>query len=291
MPFDRKFMGRGLSLLLASALVLSTLDARAEDPTKAGCIAANEAAQTLRDTGKLQAARAQLLICVAQSCPGVVRADCAEQLAAVDKAMPSIVFAVKDAAGNDLSAVTVTMDGNPFAERLDGSAVNVDPGVHVFEFSAEGHEKISKKFVIGAGASGRREALTFAPPAVVTTPPPLSIEPEHKSSVGAEQRLLGYGLGGLGIVGLGIGAYLGLHANSTYSDALSHCPAGPSSCDAAGVQGGDDAHKGATISTIAVIAGSALVVGGVVLFLTAPKGGAKSQSTGGGMRLDGSWAF
>lgn len=291
MPFERKFIGRGLPLLLTGALVFSALDARAEDPTKASCIAANEGAQTLRDTGKLQAARAQLLICVAQSCPSVVRADCAEQLAAVDKAMPSMVFEVKDAAGNDLSAVNVTVDGAPFADRLDGSAVNVDPGVHVFEFSAEGHEKISKKFVIGAGASGRREALAFPPTAVGTTSPSLSIEPEPRSSSGGEQRLLAYGLGGLGIVGLGIGAYLGLHASSTYSDALTHCPSGPSSCDAAGVQGGDDAHKGATISTIAIIAGSALVVGGVVLFLTAPKGSSKPQSTVGGMRLDGSWAF
>ena len=139
----------GKSVFLAAALVLASVgvsvDARAEDPTKEQCISANEDAQSLRAKNKLQAARAQLLVCVAKSCPTAIRDDCSERLNDIEIAVPTVVFTEKGG-DTDLSAVKVTMDGVVVATRLDGAALTVEPGEHAFEFTAEGYAPVIKTF-------------------------------------------------------------------------------------------------------------------------------------------------
>ena len=78
-------------LLCALGVVLVPWSARAVEPTKLECIAANDAAQDLRRTGKLREAREKLALCVSTACPGPVREDCAQRLTEVDGVMPSIV--------------------------------------------------------------------------------------------------------------------------------------------------------------------------------------------------------
>ena len=278
------------------AVVLAATEARAEDPTKDQCAVANEAAQPLRRDGKLRAARAQLLVCAAKACPDVIRKDCVERLNDVDAAIPTVVFTAKGTANVDLSNVVVTMDGAPLADRLDGSALSVDTGAHTFVFTTAGYEAVSTKLVIREGAKRRQEVISFVvvkqpvatrPAAAPVAPPPT------ESSAGDGQRVLAYVLGAVGVVGLGLGTYFGLHASSTYSDASSHCPTS-SSCDADGVSGGKDAHAQATVSTIAFAAGGAALAAGVVVFVTAPShGGISLQPTAGagaaGIRVGGGW--
>ena len=122
---------------LASAAVAAR-PARAADPTTADCLAATESSLALRNEHKLREARAQLLICSAASCPADMRDECTRRVGEVNAAIPTIVFAVKDAAGNDLVAVRVTMDGQPIAERLEGTALSIDPGAHTFTFETTG---------------------------------------------------------------------------------------------------------------------------------------------------------
>jgi hypothetical protein len=90
-------------------------------------------------------------------------------------------------------------------------------------------------------------------------------------SDGATQRTIGLVVGGLGIVGLGIGAVLGLHAKSTYDAAFENC-ASDNRCTAAGVSGVDDARSQATVSTVVVSLGAAALVGGAIVYFTAPSG-------------------
>ncbi|MBX3191809.1 MAG: hypothetical protein KF819_32765 [Labilithrix sp.] len=295
----------GVAALLAG--MGSVTDARAKEPSKDECISTNEAAQTLRQTGKLREARAQLLVCTAKSCPGPVRDDCAQRLDEVDKATPTIVFAAK-AAGADLSAVRVTMDGSPLAERLDGSPLTVDPGEHTFEFATAGYPNVSRRLLIAEGTKGRQEIVVFA----ATTSPPVAPAPaappitapsepfvdapaaEVSSGSSDGQRTLAYVLGGAGIVGLGLGAVFGVVSKSTYDDALLNCPSGPSSCNDDGVAGGKSAHTQATVSTISFIAGGALLAGGITLLLTRSKSSAlnvqpMAGATAAGIRLEGAW--
>jgi hypothetical protein len=279
--------------------------AKAEEPTKQQCIAANENAQSLRQARKLRATRDQLLICISKACPGPVRDDCTERLSEVDKATPSIVFSAKGADGNDLAAVKVTIDGALLLERLDGSAVAVEPGEHSFELTTKGAVAITRKLLIGEGVKGRSETVTFVPaPATIApapvvaastpTAPPATVpdKPANGSNTGS-RRTIAYVLGGAGVIGIGIGSVLGLVAKSTYDSAVKSCDK-QFSCNGDGYSGGQDAHTQATISTVAFIAGGALLAGGVIVYLTAPKDGAVNvQTTAGagqlGLRVGGAW--
>ncbi len=125
------------SLVVVGACAWATA-ARADDKTT--CADAYSTSQSLRDEHKLLAARAQLRVCARQACARYARGqmvtDCTTWLAQVDQAIPSIVFAVKDGSGNDLSAVRVTMDGQPLTDKLDGTAIQIDPGEHHFSFES-----------------------------------------------------------------------------------------------------------------------------------------------------------
>src|ERR1019366_7525907 len=84
------------------------------------------------------AARGQFLACASASCPALVRDDCAKRLDDVERAQPTIVFDAKDGAGRDVSMVTVTVDGHPLVDRLDGTSPRVDPGGHPLGFTVSG---------------------------------------------------------------------------------------------------------------------------------------------------------
>jgi len=294
-------MKRPALALVMFALFAAPLPASGAPPTKEECFSANEDAQTLRQSKKLSAARQKLLLCVSPACPRAVRDDCTERLDEIERAIPTIVFIVK-AGGSDLRDVKVTVDGAPLVDRLDGTGIVVDPGEHVFAFTANGYSPVSKTFVIAEGAKDRNESieLTAAPitePAKTAAPSEGNVEPPPRDDgddPGKGRRIFALGVGGAGVVGIGLGAFFALKSKSTYDDALSHCPNGPKSCTQEGVTGGEDAHGQATVSTIAFIAGGALLAGGVVLFLTAPKKSSVGiQPTVGpsvaGLRLGGTW--
>jgi hypothetical protein len=183
----------------------------AADPTKAECIAASEDGQDLRRAGKLRDAREKSAVCVSASCPIAVREDCGERLREIEKATPSIVFDVKDATGNDLSAVIVTVDGEPLAKKLDGVALTVDPGEHTFAFEVEGLRNITKKFVIREGEKGRRERIRFGATGVKNPDVPASTD-ETPSRAPA---IIAFGAGGVGLI-IGI-VSAGLYVNATDS--------------------------------------------------------------------------
>ena len=150
---------------IALAATLVALPAFADDKTE--CIAASEKAQQLRDEHKLTTAREQLLVCGREVCPGPVKKDCAEQLADLDKKMPSVVIRAKDKAGNDAVAVKVSSDGVPLGETLDGRAIPIDPGVHTFRFEMVGAEPIEQKVVVAEGEQNRTVMANFGGGAAV----------------------------------------------------------------------------------------------------------------------------
>src|ERR1700733_10293046 len=78
---------------------------------KAACLDAASKGQRFRDTHKLVEAREQLRVCAAAQCPAVVQSDCANWLADVEKALPSVVLSAKSGTGVDLVDVTVSVDG------------------------------------------------------------------------------------------------------------------------------------------------------------------------------------
>jgi hypothetical protein len=276
------------SLVASAALLAVPAPAHAADPTMADCLGASETSIKLRRDHHLREARQQLLVCAALNCPLEVRSECERRLVAVNSSIPTLVFEAKDAAGNDLSAVTVTMDGKPLADRLEGTALSLDPGSHSFHFETAGQTPIDKSFVLHEGEKDRRERIAFgagtapAIPAGGAVAPVTAVKGDEASTpaAGADKgsassswgplKTVGVIVGGAGIVGIGIGAAFGLMAasdkNNANCDPNGYCSAGPLS----------DAHSHANVSTVGFVAGGVLVAAGLGLVIFAPRAGAGS---------------
>ena len=92
--------------------------------------------------------------------PDLIRSSCQQRLADVDRAVPRIVFQVKDGEGNDVPAVKLTIDGQPREER-PGAAIALDPGQHVFAFEGPGMPLVQKTLVLVEGVRDRSETLVL----------------------------------------------------------------------------------------------------------------------------------
>jgi hypothetical protein len=277
-----------LAGLVGSLLAMSS--AATAEPTKRECAAANETAQDLRRAGKLGEARAQLAACTATSCPGPVREDCAQRLKEVEAAIPTVIFEAKNAAGHDLSAVRVTMDGEPLLEKLTGTAVTLDPGEHHFAFEADGLRKFEDTVVLREGERDRRVQVVLEAAAPASHADQGSTPWMDPST----QRALGLSIGGAGAAGLVVGGIFGLVAKSTYDDALrNECGGNPTTCTSQGAQDWHSATSQATVSTVAFVGGGVLLGAAVLLYVTAPKANVAVEPTvgnrGGGVALSGSW--
>jgi len=267
---SRHLLSTSLALLVSMPPCL----ARAADTTKQECVDANDAAQDLRQSGKLRQAREKLAICASARCPSVVRDDCTQRLAELDSAMPQIVFSARDASGNDLVDVKVTIDGAPLVDRLDGSSVKVDPGPHVFVFTWEGHPVVTKRLVLAEHDHARREVVVFRAaetPHVESASPAMASAATDSSGSGIDRQAIAFAVGGIGVGGLVVGSIFGAGASSKWSSAKNDCGAG---CGPTAPAQGEKstASSDASVSTVAFVVGAALAAGGVVLYLTAPSG-------------------
>jgi serine/threonine-protein kinase len=194
-----------------------------------------------------------------------------------------IVLAPAEAA---LAGVKVRRDGADVGQALWGSPIPTDPGTHEIIVTAPGKKAWKGSVQIASNAATETvtvPALEDGPSEVepkagnggngVVTGPPA--EPE--GSDGSSQRTIGIvvGVGGLALVGLGAGFGLSAKSSLDDSNADNHCRA-DNKCDATGVAARDDAKSAALISTIGFIAGGAALIGGTVLYFTAPKRSSKA---------------
>jgi len=184
--------------------------------------------------------------------------------------MPTLVFAAKDGAGNDLFAVTVAMDGAPLTTSLDGRPLSIDPGEHAFRFETAGQPPVDKTLVLREGEKNRVESVTLGPAAPPLSPIASFISTPAAPSTWNDRKTIAVVTGGVGVVGVGLGIAWAAFASSAQSQEHSNCS--PSSCTNRGqaVADYDTAQKNATGATIGIIAGAALVAAGVVLWITAP---------------------
>jgi hypothetical protein len=290
-------------LLLLVATLLTVARARAADPSTKECLVASESSLSLRREFKFDAARAQALVCAAASCPADVRTECSKRVDELSAAMPTLVLEAKDPTGADLSAVRVLMDGRLFAERLEGAALQLDPGSHTFRFEGVGLPPVEKSLVIHEGEKNRREvvvlgtanpapAAAIAPAAAtvslapaaaaaqpVPSPTPRNGSPDSSSRPSSVLPIVGLVAAGVGVVALGVGSAFGLKAKSNYDDSNEngHCDA--SGCDKDGLASRDAAFSAAHVSTALFIAGGVLVAGGVTLYLVKRSSSEPSAAT------------
>jgi hypothetical protein len=247
------------ALFLGLTTVLASPGAHA-DPTKDECINANESAQTLRMAGKLRDARDNLTLCVSESCPEVLRRDCAERLNEVQKALPTVVFEIRTAGGDDLSAVRVQMDGAPLAAKLDGTATVVDPGPHAFTFQAAGFAAVAQPILVREGDKARIVSVVMR-----------SNRPQRTSAT----RVLSFATLGVGVAGIAVGSVFGILALDDKAWLDDNCKG--HACQSSAQSHIRDLHTNAVASEIGFGVGVLGVVAGAVLFLVSRGSGEAAE--------------
>jgi serine/threonine-protein kinase len=202
---------------------------------------------------------------------------------------PNLLKLTITATTKPVDGTVIKLDGTTVPISEWGTAVPVDPGQHTIEVSAPNKQSWSSTVTVGGTGAPNPATVDVpvlqdapaAPPATTpqntTTPattttttatnPPAAPEQHGLSS----QRVTAIVVGGLGIVGIAVGSVFGLVASSKNSDSKADCrPNDPNLCTSAGVTLRDDARTAGNISTVAFGVGAAALVGGIVLWATAP---------------------
>jgi hypothetical protein len=260
--------GRGRSsfrrTLVGTALVLawsSSAYAAGPGESRQACVDAYEAGQKLRLRARLAEARQEFLSCAQPSCPEAISSECLHFLADIRGDVPTVVLSAVDQHGNDLVNVQVTIDGAAVAEKLDGLAIDVDPGPHLVRYTAAGCEPVQQYVVIRQGEKNRVISARLVQPS-----PPLPVP--------SRRPILAYALGGVSLAGfVGAGA-LYLAARNQRDDLRSTCAP---YCDPSEV---NEVRGKLLASSISLAVGAAAAAGAVtVLLIRARSSSANTELT------------
>jgi hypothetical protein len=142
--------------------------------------------------------------------------------------------------------------------------VVLDPGSHSLRFEAAGFVPVERELVLRSGERDRREKVVFVSAA--------SARPSEARGLSPLQ-IGGVALASAGVAGIVVGAVFGLKASSDRSSEIGACGA---TCATVADQNAAASYRSSfttdsTVSTVAVVAGSALVATGAVLFFVIGK--------------------
>lgn len=208
-----KLFAIGLSLAVLLPAVQAMADAQQ-------CIAENELATKRRAEGKLAEAKQHYLSCAAPECPAVVRDECQSLLQKMETSLPTLVFVLVDAKGNDVTGARIFVDDVKTAEPLDGHALVLDPGNHRITVEAPSGASIEQTVVAREGEKNRRVRIQLPakPSAEIDTTPAV---PVRAKAVGPSPVV--WVLSGVAVVGLGSFGYFGLTGKHQEHDLTSRC--------------------------------------------------------------------
>jgi hypothetical protein len=270
--------GVALAALLLAVAVDTEAPAFAAGPDdREACANAAEQGQQLRDEGKYRRAREQMLVCARQTCPGPIQSDCGKWLTELDRDAPTVVFGARDARGNDVVDLKISMDGQVILERLDGKPVLVDSGEHTFKFEAKDGTSTEQKVLLRAAEKARPIIANLGGGAAATGTPPQqsSTAPTTPdTSEKSEPSLVPVAVaGGIGILALGSFALFGIMGKSDV-DNLQGCKP---YCKEADV---DSARTKLIIADISLGVGVVGIGVAAFLYFTRPKVETKVQTGG-----------
>jgi hypothetical protein len=198
----------------------------------------------------------------------------------------TVAPALKSVAG-----LEITRDGVVVREPEWGLALPADPGEHEVTAKAPGHAPFETKVkVTGEGSSTNvsvPELAVQAPPPRAPLPAPTEPAPTEPASSashgsGTTTRTIALLVGGVGVVGVGLGAAFGLASKSKHDQAAKDCT-GAACPDNAALGEANAAQTDGNISTVMMIVGGVGLAAGVTLWLTAPKESTPSAQVGLGL--------
>lgn len=179
--------------------------------------------------------------------------------------------------------VKVSVDGRPLEPADDGERMlagtrargpgeAVPKASFVLELDAGSHEIVvtapdgRSRVVHDDFDAGTTRELHLEIPALPPRPPP-RLETIDR---GAPRRTAGLVVGGVGLAMLGVGGYFGWHARGLWNDAQLACPSRSICPSEDGARLSSSAKSYANLGTLAITIGGTALVGGVVLWATAP---------------------
>lgn len=224
------------------------------------------------------------------------RAFAAKQVSSLEPRLPRLSVSATATAG-----LTVTRNGTTIDAVVFGTPAFVDPGEYEIVASAPGFEPYTTKVTASewnltevtvpaltparpapdgdGGGGGAGGDVLIAPGGegdeVIDGPPPQA--PSRR------RARIGMATTGVGIVLVGVGLYFGNSARGSYASAKDAC-GGDLSCDTADELARsealvDDARSAALTSTVLTGVGAAAIVGGAIMWLTAPKTGDRPRTS------------
>ncbi|MFO0564468.1 MAG: hypothetical protein U0263_02340 [Polyangiaceae bacterium] len=188
-----------------------------------------------------------------------------------------------------VQGIQVKIDDVTLESAALDSKIPVDPGERNVSISAPGHRTASMKVSIGAEHDSQTLNVPKlekddaapgpkgpGPEGPVVTPNPTPDTPVAP----ADPPVLGYVVGGVGVVALGVGTAFAFMAKSAYGDAEDKCPS-KTSCSSDAMDLRDKAETRANIANVGIGLGLVGVGVGAVLILThSPSKPEKPPSTG-----------
>ncbi|HTV18966.1 MAG TPA: hypothetical protein VMG12_09855 [Polyangiaceae bacterium] len=265
-------------LLAAAALgVFPAARAEASESTKQ-CLGAYEAGQRLRQAGDLITAAGELRVCGGPACPVRMQGDCQRWLDDVERSTPTVIFRVRDAHGEQLANVTVSIDGAA-AKRLDGRALLMNPGEHRIVFEHPGFQSLETPAFVTEGEKLEPREVTLEPlvsldPADHLLPqdavPGMSDAERVPAAGGSSISAWPLALGAVGVLGGAGFVYFGVRAKSGETD-LEQCSP---DCTQASVDGVKRDYLWSNVSLGVGLAG--LLGAGLWLVLDEPSGQASA---------------
>lgn len=179
-----------------------------------------------------------------------------------------------------VEGIEVLRDGERVGAAQLGVAVPVDPGEHVVTGRTEGKTTFERRIVVDAAGSTVTVRITLPTPNDARAPEAPIAPPGPRGSRGWALAATG-----LGVLGLGAGATLGLFARARYDDSRRYCDG--NACEQPGLDMRSDARGLGNAATVAFAAGLAFGGAAAVLWIAAPGGRAKPVSMVPQVRSDG----
>lgn len=224
-----------------------------------------------------------------------------DRASALEPRLPKLVIELSKGA----APVKVTRDGAEVSSAVFGTIVPLDPGMHTVSASAQGKKTWTTSVELVEGksvtvqipvleASASPAASSSAP---VVVPPPtassgtspapiLSASPE--SSGGFTRKTGALIAGGVGVIGVGVGSYFGLRAQSLWDSSRGNCVG--TRCGKDGYNDATRASNAARASSIFFLVGAAgLGVGAALWFWPESEKSTALRIGPGTVSLEGAW--
>lgn len=211
-----------------------------------------------------------------------------ERIAAIEPKLSRLTISLPEE--HDVRGLEVQVDGVKVGRPALGVALPIDPGAHTVVVSAPGKKPWQANIDIAEGPATKSLSiprLLDAPAEPASTGGSGAAAHVQDTTRGSTQRYLAYGLGGLGLVGVGLGSFWGLDAKGKFDESNERgCDGNECTPDGADLR--NSARDAGTLSTVAFAAGAAALGAGVILYLTAPAEPADSNSASA-LKRDGGW--